>query len=84
MTTCPVCFGEGEHDFRDSDLALLPLIRDGLIEPLGIVECPECDGAGYVDEERARDIRAAAVAYVDQALARLHHRGLLPLPKEEA
>lgn len=74
MSECPVCFGEGGFDERDcnallrehlsdAQLALVPHIDDDF------VDCGECEGTGVVTDERARDIRAAAVATVDQFIA---------------
>jgi hypothetical protein len=77
--TCPVCFGEGSFDFRGDDMLLLlvlgedriaELVRAGKLRwPLGVIPCDECEGRCVVDEDRARDLHAAAVAQVDQVIA---------------
>lgn len=76
MSACPVCFGEGLHDFTDSDAFFFEHLTDEEIArnhvvKLGIVSCEECEGTGHVSAERAREITAAAVAAIDQVVARL-------------
>ncbi len=81
MAECPVCFGEGQHDHTDFDAEIGEQFSDaeierlrervGLVHPAGIVECDECEGTGVVSETRAKEIRAAAVASIDQALAKV-------------
>lgn len=73
---CPTCHGAGEHDFRDGD-ALVSELMEFPPPPLGVMECPDCAGTGRMEEGQARDLRAAAVAFVDQALAKLRHEGRL-------
>lgn len=85
---CPVCFGEGHHDMTDSDAwfgeqftdAQLDAMRErGLVHPVGIVECDECEGTGVVTEERAAEIRAWARASVEQTIAEYNRReGIAP------
>lgn len=86
MVECPVCFGTGEHDFRDSDAYLSEHWTDaeiavaranGLNHPIGIIDCDICDATGYVSEEHFRDIMVLAVAEMDQSMARLRDQGLL-------
>jgi hypothetical protein len=80
MVDCPVCLGEGLHDHRDSDAwfgenfsdeQLAEMRERGFVHPVGVVSCGECEGTGFVSDERARDIRAVAVAYVDQVIAKV-------------
>lgn len=79
-TECPVCFGEGHHDHRDddarwsescSDETLAELRARGFVHPVGIVRCSECEGTGIVTVERAREIRAVSLAYIDQIVAKV-------------
>jgi hypothetical protein len=53
----------GEH-FTDAQLARMN-------HPLGIVECPRCEGTGLVSEGEYLDVMAASRAIVDQIIARL-------------
>lgn len=77
MVTCPACWGEGWHDFRDTDAVLGEHLPDEKIRVLrqrpgwrGFVRCSCCAGTGEVTEDHAADMRAAAVAFVDQVKAR--------------
>lgn len=85
---CPGCLGEGHLDFRDDDalygerfsdaeLAYLRAERN-LQHPLGIIRCSECEGTGIVTDARWRELNAAAVAAVDQALAAYHAQEARP------
>lgn len=84
MPDCPICLGDGELDFRDSDAVLgeqIPaadlarLVASGrLVWPIGVLPCDECDATGVVSEERLRELRAASVAAVDQAIAEYERR----------
>lgn len=80
MAECPACFGEGHHDLRAEDAWFAEHHSDeelermrglGLTHPAGIVSCDECEGTGVVTEERRKDLWAAAVAHVDQAIAKV-------------
>jgi hypothetical protein len=86
MVECPVCFGSGEHDFRDSDAYLSEHWTDaeiavaranGLQHPMGIIDCDVCDSTGLVTEDEYRDIMAANAATADQTLAKLRDQGLI-------
>jgi hypothetical protein len=77
---CPACMGAGEHDFRDDNAIMREHYTDGQIarmEEMGlvidveIVQCDECEGTGIVTMARYLDLRAYAVAQVDQVLARV-------------
>jgi len=83
VTECPGCHGDGHHDFRDDDALIGETWTDEEIEqarvrgmewPLGVVTCDVCDGTGYVDDDVAADMRAAAVAQVDQLIARVRQQ----------
>ncbi len=71
MPECPSCIGEGDHDFSDVDGPLRRLYRIFGYEytPLGVVQCPTCEGTGVVSEAVARDYEAWATSRVDQFLA---------------
>ena len=85
MTSCPACLGDGVHDFRDSDAVIgetwtekeiARALAQGMVYPLGVVECDECGGTGLVDDERAKDLAAGARAMVDQIVAKHRDTGL--------
>lgn len=82
MPDCPVCFGEGQHDHRDADAIIGEFFTEdqiresGIVHPVGIVECEECGGTGVVTEERAKEIRAVALATIDRIIARAEAEGL--------
>jgi DnaJ-class molecular chaperone len=85
MPDCPVCDGEGQVDMRDSDAYISEHWTDreiavakarGMIHPLGIIECEECEGRGVLSVEKLRDLEAYATASIDQALAKLKELGL--------
>lgn len=80
MPSCPACLGDGQHDHRDDDAFIGETWTDeeiarakeaGMIYPVGIVACYECEGTGVVSEERLRDLHAYSVSVIDQALARI-------------
>lgn len=68
-TMCPGCHGDGEHDHRDldswfgehySDEGLDWLRSQGMVHPVGIVQCDECEGTGIVTRERRLEMLADA------------------------
>lgn len=80
MPACPACFGEGQLDCRDDDAMigehwtpaeLAHAKACGMIHPVGIVQCEECESTGVVSFARLTDLMAVARAHVDQALARV-------------
>jgi len=81
VAECPACLGDGEHDFTDDDAQMgehmspeaLALLNSRGLYPLGVVQCEECEGTGIVSDDRAADLHAAAVAAVDQIVARATH-----------
>jgi DnaJ-class molecular chaperone len=86
MVECPMCEGEGLIDMRDSDAYLSEHWSDeeianakacGMVHPVGIILCMECEGSGVVTEDRLKDINATAHAQVQQALAKLREQGLV-------
>ncbi len=60
--------------FTEEDRRIAAAVGLDLDHPVGYMECRECEGSGVVTEDRARDIRAADVARVDQALAAFEER----------
>jgi len=76
LVTCPTCHGEQRLDFRDGD-ALIGELMEFPPPPIGIIDCPDCEGAGVLPRWRANELKAYAVAAVDQALAKLRHEGRL-------
>lgn len=79
MPKCPACLGEGNLDLTDLDAAIgeqfsdaeIERLKDehGLVHPVGVITCDECEGTGVVSEQRALELRAFAVAAVDQIFA---------------
>lgn len=88
MPSCPGCLGDGQLDHRDDDAFIAETWTDteiaiaraaGMVYPVGIVECAECEGTGVVSDERLRELNAYATALLDQALAKFRD---LPNRKE--
>lgn len=80
MKPCPGCLGDGELDCRDLDAALgehfgdveLAEMRDaGLVHPVGVIVCGECNGTKVVTDERAEELHAEAVVAVERAMAKV-------------
>lgn len=80
MPECPCCFGERFLDLRDLDAFLEEYLTEeqlrmavaaGMRRKVGIIECEECEATGVISEERARDLRAASIAFVDQVRAKM-------------
>lgn len=79
MPECLACLGDGHHDFREmdafigehtTDAMLISLREAGMTHPLGIVPCEECEGTGVISHTRYKELWAAAMASVDQVIAR--------------
>lgn len=79
MPACLACAGEGQLDHRaddawfaehHSDEQLEDMRSRGLVHPVGVVACDECEGTGVISQERYDDLFAAALAAVDQVRAR--------------
>ena len=86
MADCPICFGEGQIDMRDSDALIgehlsseeIAIARTrGFVYPVGLVTCQFCAGTGGVTEEQHKNIRAVAAAEAEQTIAKLRERGIL-------
>jgi hypothetical protein len=77
---CPCCLGEGGYDERDLNALLAEHLTDEQLARVPDVgdwlECVECEGTGVVTDERAKDIRAAARASIDQFVARMNQSSL--------
>lgn len=80
MPECPACFGELRHDHRDedawwgehyTDVELAELREAGMIHPVGIVDCDECEATGVVSEERLAELSERARVAVAAALERV-------------
>lgn len=72
---CPVCFGDGLLDCRDTDAALAEQFSDAEMQAygitlVGVIECPECVGFGTVTAERAYELDLLAKLQVRKALER--------------
>jgi len=82
VPSCPACYGDGGHDFKDDNALMREHFTDeqiahwvdrGMLNMEPWVECSECEGTGVVSEERLLDIQAYARAAVDQTIARYNH-----------
>lgn len=83
---CLACLGEGAHDLRDLDAImgehLPPEVLAEVKEQFGdswgkVIPCHECEGTGVISKERHAELYAAAVAEVDQVIARFKEEGIV-------
>lgn len=80
MADCPGCLGDGHLDQRNldawfgehyTDAELEYLCRErGLVHPVGIVTCEECEGTGVVSQERHDEMFAASYRHVLEIIDR--------------